>query len=182
MRRWIALGCLGLALVAAPSASAKGPFQICGSSGCTILGDETQPPIRFGTDAPDPVADAAVPAPYYIIRFANDVLNPPLAYWVPSAARLKFWTGKWAATLPGEEAVLRDKAAGITPFVAPRGVTAYVDYEPVKASTGYLKLFTIGTPVTLTRQRGWYEVWLRGGHTPWNDGGSQVWISRTGNY
>jgi hypothetical protein len=180
MRRLLVL--VALVLIAAPPASAKGPFQICGSSGCATLGDEAQPPIRFGTDATDPAVAVAPPAPYFVIRFQEDTASPPLAYWVPSASKLKFWTGTWVTTLPNEDAVLREKTAGLTAYPAPQGVTAYVDYEPVKRATGWLKLFAVGKPVTLNKPRGWYEVWLRGGRSPWNDGSAQIWVSRTGNY
>jgi hypothetical protein len=174
-----------LALAFVPAAAAKGPFQVCGSSGCAILSDETQLPLRlFGLPEGTATLDAPQPAPYYIVKFAG--IGDTLAYWVPSSGVLRIVPqnagGAWVRTLASEDALLREKAAGLKPYPAPTRVTAYVDYEPVKRAAGWLQLYTVGRPVTVSAQRPWLEVWLRGGHSPWNDGASRIWISRTGSY
>jgi hypothetical protein len=180
--RWLILL---LALAFVPSAAAKGPFQVCGSSGCATLSDETQTPVRlFGVPPSTPTIAPPLPAPYFVIRFAD--IDESLAYWVPSASAIRIVPqnapAAWVATLPAEEALLRDKTAGLRAYAPPTRVTAYVDYEPVKSASGWLKLATIGKPATLTAPRKWLEIWFVGGRSPWNDGRLQLRISRTGNY
>lgn len=185
MRSWLTFAVLGLALVAVPSASAKGPFQVCGASACTILGPETQPPIRlFGL--PDGTATIVPPppAPYYVVKFAD--IAETLAYWVPSGSALRIvpqqGSGWWVRALPAEESLLRAKTAGVRAYPPPTRVDAYVDYHHVRQPLGWLKLATVGKPVRLTAARRWLDVRFFGGHSPWNDGSSQLRISRSGNY
>jgi hypothetical protein len=186
MKRLLVAAVVGLAF--APAAQAKGPLQICGASRCTLLGTEMQPPVRIvGVDpSTTPLVAPPAPAPYYVIRFTP--FSDPLAYWIPSASLLRLVgsstsvTGQWVATLPVEEGLLRDKAAGIEAYPAPTRTTAYVDYEPVKRATGYLRLWTIGTPVAAAPPTRWLEVWLFGGRSPWNDRNTLFWISRKGSF
>ena len=135
-------------LAAAPSALAKGPFKICGVSGCAVLGPEDQPLIRLGNTTGGTLAPPA-PAPYYAVRFGDDV-GSTLAYWIPSVSVLRLFTSGpavWVAALPAEEAVLRAQTAGLQPYPAPKHVAAFVDDGNVRAGDTYLRLYTIGTPV-----------------------------------
>jgi hypothetical protein len=183
MRRLLVVAALALVLPAA--AHAKGPFQVCGASGCVLLGEETHPPVRIiGVDPSTPAVAPARPAPYFVIRFSD--FSEPLAYWIPSASALRLVsqnaTGQWVATLPAEDSLLRDKAAALKPFAAPTRVSAFVDYEPVKRSNGYLRLFTIGAQAATTPSTRWLEVWVRGPQSPWTDGTTLFWISRRGSF
>jgi hypothetical protein len=172
------------ALAFAPSAFAKGPFEICGVAGCAVLGSETQPPVRvFGGMSRVPHVAPPAPAPYYVIRFAD--IDAPLAYWIPSVATLRIVSssarGIWIGTLADEETLLRDKTAGLQPYAPPTRVDAAVQFKAVKRTTGYLRLFTIGTPVA-TPQVGWLMLWLSGGNTPWTDYTNVFWISKKGSF
>ena len=175
---------LAAALTVAPAGQAKGPFVVCGSSGCSVLSDETQPMVRIlGVDGSTPTLAPIAPAPYFIVRFSD--FSEPLAFWIPSASVLRLvpqnGSGVWVATLSSEEALLRDRTAGIKPYPAATRASAYVDYEAVKRGNSYLRLFTIGTPVAAAPSTTkWLEVWVRGGHSPWNDGTALFWISRKG--
>jgi hypothetical protein len=185
MRRRLVFAFVALALVAVPSASAKGPFQVCGASGCAVLGPETQPPVRmFGLPADTPAIAAPEPAPYYVIRFAD--ITGTLAYWVPSRSALRIvpqsGPAAWVSALPAEESLLRDKTAALRPYAVPLRVQAYVDWQPVKQPFGWLKLATVGKPATPPAPPKWLDIWLLGGTSPWNDGSALLAISRTGNY
>jgi hypothetical protein len=172
------------ALVLAPSALAKGPFEICGVAGCSVLGSETQPPVRlFGVVSAVAYVAPPAPAPYYVIRFAE--VDAPLAYWVPSVRALRIVSqsgrGTWLATLADEDTILREKTAGLAPYAPPTRVKASVQFEPVKRATGYLRLYTMGRPVTAPSV-GWLMVWLSGGNSPWTDFTNVFWISKTGSF
>ena len=59
-------------LVFVPAAQAKGPFQVCGASGCVELAPETQPwPVRQSLAPGTATLRAATPASYYMIRWAK---------------------------------------------------------------------------------------------------------------
>ncbi len=187
MGRTTLLGTLAVAaaLVVAPPALAKGPFEVCGASGCAVIAPETQLPIRLSVDAATPTVPPTAPAPYFVVRLAH--FDGVLAYWVPSASVLRLlpqnWPAVWVAPLPGEDALLREKTAGLEPYPAPAHATAYVDYNLAKRGGTYLRLFTIGAPLAggAPATAAWLAVWLRGGHSPWNDGTASLEISRTGN-
>jgi hypothetical protein len=175
------------ALVAVPSAAAKGPFQVCGATGCAELAPEAAPPVRLGADATAAVGPVA-PASYFVVRFAE--FGSALAYWIPSAGLLRLSQSQggalhnvWVATLPAEDAVLREKAAGLTPFAAPAHLAVTVNYTRVaaKGADSYFRLFTIGTPIA-SEPAGvaWQPIWVHGGASPWNDGLSSFAISRKG--
>jgi hypothetical protein len=182
MRRVLVV--LALFLVAVPAASAKGPFQVCGASGCAVLGDEMQPPVRLFGVPDGPTIATPAPAPYYVVKFAD--IAETLAYWVPSVSALRIvpqhGTGAWVSALPAEVALLRAKTTGIRPYAPPTRVDAYVGYDHVARAFGWLKLATVGKPVALSAPRAWLEITFFGGHSPWNDGSSQLRIARTGNY
>src|SRR4051812_32020935 len=70
MRPKLLIVAAAVALLFAPSALAKGPFQICGADACAQLAPETTPPVRvFGLPASTPRVAPPAPAPYYVIRF-----------------------------------------------------------------------------------------------------------------
>lgn len=183
MGRTILLAALAAAvlLVAAPAALAKGPLQVCGASGCAVLGPEGQSPIGLG-DRGGTLAPPA-PAPYYVVRFSG--MSVAAAYWIPSVSVLRLFTNGpavWVAALPAEEAVLRAQTAGLQPYPAPKHVAAFVDDGNVRAGDTYLRLYTIGTPVVLAPPASteWLGIWLHGGTSPWTDGMSSFWISKKG--
>jgi hypothetical protein len=119
-----------------------------------------------------------------VLRFAD--ISGTLAYWVPSVSALRIVPqnepAAWVAALPAEVSLLRDRTAGLRPYAPPLRVKAYVDWEPVKLPFGWLKLATIGKPVTAAATRKWLDIWLVGGASPWNDGSAHLAIARTGNY
>jgi hypothetical protein len=174
-----------LAVVLPAAAHAKGPLQVCGASGCALLGAEAQPPVRvLGVEASTPAVSGIAPAPYFVVRFAD--LPGTLAYWIPSASVLRLVPqsghGVWVATRPSEDALLREKTAELRPYPKPKRADVYVDYHFAKRANGYFRLFTIGTPVAPPPPTaGWREVWLRGGRSPWNDFSVLFWISNQGN-
>ena len=185
--RSAALLVLLAALAAVPSAAAKGPFQVCGATGCAVLGLEAAPPVRLGADAATAAVAPVAPAPYFVVRFAE--FGSSLAYWIPSARLLRLSQTQfgavrnvWVATLPAEDALLRDTAAGLTPFAAPKHLAVTVNYTPVKRKDAdtYFRLFTIGTPLASPADVAWLPIWVHGGVSPWNDGLSSFAISRTG--
>jgi hypothetical protein len=173
------------AVFAVPSAAAKGPFQLCGATGCAELGPETAPPVRLGADAAAAAVGPVAPASYFVVRFAE--FGSALAYWIPSAGLLRLTRSNggnvWVATLPAEDALLREKAAGLTPFAAPAHLAVTVNYTPVKSkdADSYFRLFTIGTPLA-AEPAGvvWQPIWVHGGASPWNDGVSSFAISAKG--
>jgi hypothetical protein len=177
-----------MVLVLAPAAQAKGPFEVCGASGCTVLAEESQAsemPLNV-FDLPDGTAAAgpAAPAPYYAIGFAD--VSEALSYWLPSRSLLRVTqngVALWRPTLPDEDAFLRDKTAGMTPYPAPKIDNVLVQYRRVKRPAGYARLFTIGVAIAVPPvAQKWLDVWLSGPVSPWTDGSVQVSISHTGNF
>ena len=72
-------------LVFVPAAQAKGPFQVCGASGCVELAPETQPwPVRQSLAPGTATLRAATPASYYMIRWGQGTIG----VWVPAAGAL----------------------------------------------------------------------------------------------
>jgi hypothetical protein len=164
-------------LVFVPAAQAKGPFQVCGASGCAELAPETQPwPVRQSLAPGTSTHRAATPPSYYEIRWGHGTIG----VWVPSAGALLL-DQSWVAPLDGELALLREKTVGVTPYTPPKHAVALVDWDRVRNGDGYLKLVTVGTPVaaapTGTR---WVDVRVMVGITPWNDGLTALSIARTG--
>ena len=164
-------------LVLVPAAQAKGPFQVCGASGCAELAAETAAwPVRMSIAPGTPTLRAATPASYFVIHWGHGALG----FWVPSAGALRL-NGSWVAPLDGELALLRDKSAGLTPYAAPKHAVAYVSWERVRNADGYVKLVTVGTPVAAAPAKTqWTDVRVMGGTSPWNDGSVSLSISRTG--
>ncbi len=176
-----------LVLVVAPAASAKGPIEACGASGCAFLGPEGQSPIRlFSVDGATPTLSPATPAPYFVIQFGDRPGGSALAYWIPSASvlRVQGQPWRWIASLPSEDALLTEATAGLQPYAPPARPSVYVGYEPVKRSDGYLRLLTMGTPIAAVPSSvSWMEIWFMGKHrSPWTDGTTSLEISRRGGY
>jgi hypothetical protein len=178
---------LVVALAVAPSAAAKGPVQLCGAGACVTLGAETAaaPVLSVPTDAPR-LAPAPV-APYYVIRFAD--VGGPLSYWIPSAHALRsggtgapVWT-----TVPAPAADLLARAAAtLAPKPAPTTLSfVRVGRRAVAHPRGYLRLYSLGTPVTDpgAGAGGWERIDVysyREWQTPWTDGSNVLAISRRG--
>ena len=164
-------------LVFVPAAQAKGPFQVCGASGCAELAPETAAwPVRMSIAPGTQTIRAAKPASYFVIRWGHGQLG----FWVPAAGALLL-EGSWVAPLDSELALLRDKSAGLTPYPAPKHAVALVAWERVRNGDGYLKLVTVGTPVAAAPAKTqWTDVRVMGGTSPWNDGGVSLSISRKG--
>jgi hypothetical protein len=172
------------ALCVAPSALAKGPFEVCGPSACAELSPETQLPVRLGVAASTPTLAPVAPAPYFVIRFHD--FPDALAYWIPSAAVLRLapqnGSAVWVAPLPSEASLLREKTGDLRPYAAPTNVLAAVDGRRVSGGDGYLRLYTIGRAAKPVGAGGWLPIWLLGGQSPWNDGTNRVAISRRGSF
>jgi len=161
-----------------PAAQAKGPFELCGMSGCVELAPETSPPSWLSTAAGARLLPAVGPAPYLRIQWGHG----EIAAWVPSVdALFDAAAAAWVSPLDSLKALLREKAAGLTPYTAPVHAVAYVDWERVRNGDGYLRLLTAGTPVPAapagTR---WVDVRVMGGTSPWNDGSVSLAVSRSG--
>jgi hypothetical protein len=179
----LAAAASALVLAAAPGASAKGPIQICGASGCAVLAAEGQAPAwLFDAARAAVAATAPAPAPYFVVSFGD--AGSALAYWIPSASVLRVqgrpW--RWVAALSTDEASLRERTVGLAPFTPPTRPAVYVDYNPVKRSDGYLRLITMGTPTAgASASTDWLEIWFMGRRSsPWTDGTTWLEISRTG--
>src|SRR5258705_4683243 len=164
-------------LVFVPAAQAKGPFQVCGASGCAELAPETQAwPVRMSLAPGTATLQAAAPASYYVIRWGHGAIG----FWVPSAGALLL-DQSWVAPLDGELTLLRDKTAGVTPYAPPKHAVALVDWDRARNGDGYLRLLTVGTPVAAApATTHWVDVRVMGGNTPWNDGLTSLSIARTG--
>jgi hypothetical protein len=176
MRRLLLVAVIALALPAA--AHAKGPFQVCGPSGCVELSPETQAAIRLGLAEGTPTLPAPAPAPYFTVRWGHGLAG----VWVPGKnALLLSYAAEWVAPLDSELALLRDRTAGLTPFAPPSHAVAWVDWVRVKNGDGYLKLLTIGTPIAgAPSGTHWVDVRVMGGTSPWNDGSVSLSVARSG--
>lgn len=164
------------------SAWAKGPVEICGTTGCAQLGTEADSAVRFWSQAGRPRVSPAAPAAFFSIRFV-DMPGSPLAYWVPKAnlLRVGYQRALWVRPNGAEAALLRAKTQGLRPLPAPKRVTVGVDVEPVQGDLSYLRLYTVGK---VTRDAadngGWLKILIFGSPTPWSDGKNTLWISRRG--
>ncbi len=176
MRRLLVVFAVALVLPAA--AQAKGPFHVCGASGCIELGPESQFAVRFSVATDTATLPAVAPAPYFTIRWGSGVA----AFWVPTAGALLLdQLRAWVAPLESELALLQDKTAGITPFSPPKHAIAYVDWDRVKNGDGYLRLVTAGTPVAgAPAGTRWVDLRVMGGVSPWNDGSMSLSVARAG--
>jgi hypothetical protein len=171
------------ALAAAPAGRAKGPVQLCGASGCVDLAPETDAGKWINAPGASSLAPPA-PAPYFVVRFAE--FGGALSYWIPSASVLRTFESTsvvWSAVSPETRDELVRLTAGLQPYAAPKRAVAFVDYDNVKGGATYLRLFTIGTPVTAAPpvSTAWLGIWLHCGKSPWTDGMSSFWISQKGN-
>jgi hypothetical protein len=180
----VAAAVSALALVAVQGASAKGDIQICGMSGCAVLGAEGQAPAwLFETSGVPSAVTPPAPAPYFVISF-GDAGGSPLGYWIPSASvlRLQGQPWRWVPALSSDEAFLHDRTVGLQPYAPPAHPSIYDDYDPVKRCDGYLRLLSMGTPVSVSPHAGnWLEIWFMGAHrSPWTDGTTSLAISRKG--
>jgi hypothetical protein len=179
MRRLLFVAAFVLVLPGA--AQAKGPFQVCGASGCKALSPETQLPVRLGIEAGTQALTGVAPASYFTIGFAD---FGAFAYWVPSAGVLRIVpqndTPVWVTPLESELALLVEKTSGMRPYAAPRHAVAWVDYERVRNGDGYLRLLTAGTPALAPVGMKWVSVRITGGVSPWNNGSVSLWVSRSG--
>jgi hypothetical protein len=171
-----------VALAAAPAGLAKGPLQVCGASGCAALGPETDTPTWLGAAPGASSLPPPAPAPYFVLRFSD--IAATVAYWIPSASIMRTVQSNtivWVGLAPDAEAALIRLTAGLQPYAAPKRAAAFIDYENVKGGTTYMRLYTIGTPIeSAPSSTVWLAIWLHGGKSPWNDGMSSFWISKTG--
>ena len=180
----ITVAAAAVAAVVAPAALAKGPFEICGRSGCAVLADEAAGPgVPVGMVRAQTGAAPAAPAPYFVIRFRD--LPGALGYWIPSAATIRVRNGAgsalWLAATPEQAAMLRAKTVGLSPLRPPVVTQAGVDLRTVRGPRTYLSLYTLGTPVASAPDAGgWLRVDLWGASTPWTDGSNALAVSRRG--
>lgn len=173
------------ALLVAPSAFAKGPFEVCGASGCAVLAPETQLPVRLGVDAATATLAPVAPAPYFVVRFQD--FPDALVYWVPSASVLRLAPqgrpAAWVAATAAEAELLRAKTEGLRPYPSPVQVLAAVDGVKARGAATYLRLYTVGAPATSAAGAGgWLPIWMLGGRSPWNDGRNALFVSRRGGF
>jgi hypothetical protein len=172
------------ALVAVPAAAAKGPIQICGAHACVTIAAETAAPQFVGVGAnvrrlpPPPVA------PYYVIRFA--AVGGPLSYWIPSVRTLRLVGGSVAAwARPSAETA--DLLTRTTATMAPKPTPTLPSYvtvagKLVRDRRGWLRLYSVGTPVTgESPPGGWLPIHMSSyPETPWTDGTDSLAVSRRG--
>ncbi len=173
-------------LVLAATAQAKGPIQLCGPASCAPLGSETAPPIPLGAGPEMQLVPPVAPTGYYEIRFAD--VEGVLGYWVPAAGavRLRDAVGlaAWVAADANQLALLQQASAGIAAYTAPTKADVWVNGAFVRSPVGYLRLFSVGTPVaTWAGNGGWWKIFISARRsTPWTDGANSVWISRKGSF
>jgi hypothetical protein len=167
-------------LLFAPAAQAKGPVQVCGATGCADFATETAVPAELFDGSASATLPAVGPAPYYTIRFQD--FQGSVAYWVPSASALRLLSGgspRWVAASPGLASALTSATHGLAPLAPPTHPRVYLDFDLVKRSAGWLRLYTIGDPVAASPSVQWLSIWMPSGQSPW-DGSDWLWISRTG--
>jgi ABC-type amino acid transport substrate-binding protein len=174
------------ALVLAGVAAAKGPVQLCGASRCLTIGDERVPAIPLAITAGTKLHPPAAPAPYYVVRYAR--VGGVLGYWVPSANLVRLRVSEravWVTPTRAQVARLTKVARAVAPKAPPRQFeAAEVGYERVEDPTGWLSLYTIGTPVASAPDAGgWTRIFaFTKVDTPWSDGTNKLSISRSGAY
>lgn len=182
MARLALVGMLVAVVLLAPPARAKGPLQLCGWAGCAQLGDDaTEVAWLAGSYGSADRLPPPAPAPYFVLRFSE--VPSVVAYWLPEADVLRVGGNhlSWVRTAPDDRAVLASAAAALRPYPAPRQARAAVDGKPVRGGSTYLRLYTVGTPVSSGRSpSGWLGIWISGRQTPWTDGRNELWISRRG--
>ena len=179
------------AVFVAPPALAKGPVVICGTTRCAPLGDE-QSVLNWslGYYSPSTRVAPAAPSSYFVIRFPD--YGGTLAYWIPIAGVLRVGGSNntaWVRPRSDELTALQTATAGLEPYAPPRVAQAAVDADPAKpidmrsarGGTTYLRLYTLGRPVSSAPGVGaWLQIWVMGSPTPWTDGQNSLWISRRG--
>jgi len=175
----VALGC-----VFAPQASAKGPVAVCGPRACVTLGSEVD--VRWWGPADAAQARPPAPAPFFKLRFTAHE-GDPLAYWVPSTGLLRSGARAggpiWFTPSADEAALLTRAAASLQPFAVPTRANVTVGYRSVPhGDWTYLRLFTMGTPVTTADVRHWLPVDMWGPDTPWTRCVDCLLVSRTAAY
>ena len=185
MRRMLTIGALILAGLSlqAPPAQAKGQAEICGATSCRKLyGTETKPAVNILTQARRARLSPAAPTQFFSIRFV-DQPGSPLAYWMPTANRLRVGRERaiWIRPTEVEAALLRAKTHGLRPLSAPKSVSVAVNLKPVRGDLSYLRLYTLGHVTTKAADNGgWLKINIFGRSTPWTDGKNSLWISRRG--
>jgi hypothetical protein len=184
VRKLVLAAIAALALVSV--AAAKGPIQVCGSHRCVALGAEGSPPVPLGLTNEMRLLPPAAPAPYFVTRMPH---LGAVGYWIPSARVYRLRTQKaraaWIALDPAQVAMLRRATRGIDARGAPtRLQLVHVDGRKVAQPRGYLRLYTIGTPVAAAaRPGGWLTIFMSAQtNTPWTDGMNRLAVSRRGAY
>jgi hypothetical protein len=184
MRKLVLAGIAALVLTAA--AAAKGPVQVCGADRCVALGAEGALPVPLGLTNTMRQLPPAAPSPYFLTRMPH---LGAIGYWIPSAGVYRLRTQKaraaWIRLEPAQAALLRQATLGLDARGAPsRFEYVHVDGETVAQPRGYMRLYTIGTPVAAARGAGgWLTIFASTeAHTPWTDGMNQLAISRRGAY
>jgi hypothetical protein len=172
---------MALALVIVPQASAKGPVVLCGTGGCVPLGSDAAG-LRFSSG--DGAHVDPVPAgPFFKLRFG--AAGGSLGYWVPKAGimrtGLQSGYGSWTRPSAEESALLADAASTLRPFAAPRHASVTVGSHGVRRGTWtYLRLFTMGTPVTrAVGAKSWIRLLVWTGDSPWS---AIMWISKSNSF
>jgi hypothetical protein len=177
MRRLLVVAAVALVLPAA--AHAKGPFQVCGASGCVELASELQPfAIRLDLAGTPQLPPSPPPGPYFTVRWGHGLAG----FWVPGPNALFLSSvSEWVSPLETELALLRDRTTGLTAFPPPKHAVAMVNWDRVRNGDGYLRLLTVGTPVAAAPSgTRWVDVRVMGGASPWNDGSVSLSIARSG--
>jgi hypothetical protein len=185
-KRSLVLLAAAAGLVLTGVAAAKGPLQACGANRCAMLGSERFPPIPLSVTAKTRLLPPATPAPYFVIRFRGG--GGVLGYWIPSAGLVRLRTQEraaWITPTRAQAARLRKATGGIAPKQAPvRFETVELGYEKVEDPTGWLSLYSIGTPVASSPGAGgWMRIFAFSNvDTPWSDGVNKLAVSRRGAY
>ena len=170
----------GLSLQAPPEA--KGQAEICGATSCRKLyGTETKPAVNILTQARRARLSPAAPTQFFSIRFVNQP-GSPLAYWMPTANRLRVGWERAIWIRPTESKPHScARTYGLRPLSAPKSVSVAVNLKPVRNDLSYLRLYTLGHVTTKAADNGgWLKINIFGRSTPWTDGKNSLWISRRG--
>jgi hypothetical protein len=177
------------ALVVVGAAAAKGPVQVCGAHRCGLLGSERAVAFPLAVPAGVELLPPARPAPYYVVRFRD--LRGELGYWVPAAGVVRVRTQRddsaaWFAPTRAQSRALRRATRGIAARRTPSGLdTVEVGYQRVEDASGWLSLYSVGTPVASAPDAGgWIRiaVYTKSLSSPWSDGTNRLAVSKAGAY
>ncbi len=91
---------------------------------------------------------------------------------------------RWLTVTPDLRGRLGSAIATLSPHPVPASFDVVVNHHSVARTAGYLRLFSVGTPVRVwPRSIVWLPVRIFSSpSSPWGDGANSLWISKRGGY